>query len=54
MLFRSGGGYLQLGAFELHEEVIEDRKRVFIADDLSRGRQEREQGWPFLLEQWMV
>nr|DAR47933.1 MAG TPA: hypothetical protein [Caudoviricetes sp.] len=39
-----GGGYLQLGAFELHEEVIEDRKRVFIADDLSRGRQEREQG----------
>ena len=42
--FEVGSGDLQLVAIELHEEVIQDGQRVFIADNLAGCSQERKQG----------
>ena len=40
--FEVRGGNLQRVAVELHEEVVQNRERVFIADDLAGRSQQRE------------
>ncbi len=37
------GGDGQLSVFELHEEILQNGKRTFVADYLARGRQQRQQ-----------
>ena len=40
--FQIGGGHFQLVALQLHEEIVEDRQRVLIADYFTGGRQQRQ------------
>ena len=42
--FEVRGGDFQFVAVELHEEVVENRQRILVADDLARGCEQREQG----------
>ena len=42
--FEVRGGYFEFAVLELHEEIVEDRQRILVADNLARGRQKREQG----------